>query len=214
MAWGASRYAVAFVLLAAACGGDGGAGGENGGTVSVGMSADFQPINSITAGDQYTVELINYALFTPLIQYDENLGVRPYLAERWDMTPNDITFHLRRDVKWHDGRPVTADDVKFTFDAAKDPAAGSLIGSAYLPQVKTAEVVDSFTIKFSFTQPHAQALEDFWWAPMPRHLLQTASAAEMRNAAFNRQPVGSGPYKFAQWQANQRLIIERNPAFP
>ena len=214
MVGGASRYAVAVVLLAAACGGDGGAAGGNGGTVTVGMSADFQPINSITAGDQYTVELINYALFTPLIQYDEKLGVRPYLAERWDMTPRDITFHLRRDVKWHDGRPVTADDVKFTFDAAKDPATGSLIGSAYLPQVKSAEIVDSFTIKFTFAQPHAQALEDFWWAPMPKHLLQNVAAAELRNAAFNRQPVGSGPYKFGQWQANQRLIIERNPAFP
>lgn len=216
MAWGVSRYAAAVVMVIAACGGDGGSAGKGGGggTVSVGMNADFQPINSITAGDQYTVELINYALFTPLIQYDEKLGVRPYLAERWEMTANDVTFHLRRDVKWHDGRPVTADDVKFTFDAAKDPAAGSLIGSAYLSQVASAAIVDSFTVKFSFTQPHAQALEDFWWAPMPKHLLQDAGAAEMRNAAFNRQPVGSGPYKFGQWQANQRLIIERNPDFP
>jgi peptide/nickel transport system substrate-binding protein len=214
MAWGASRSAVAVALMFAACGGDGGAGAGNGGTVSVGMQADFQPVNSITAGDQYTVELINYALFTPLIQYDEKLGVRPYLAERWDMTPNDITFHLRRDVRWHDGRPVTAEDVKFTFDAAKDPATGSLIGSAYLPLVETAEVTDSFTIRFKFTQPHAQALEDFWWAPMPKHLLQGVTAAEMRNAPFNRQPVGSGPYKFSQWQANQRLVVERNPAFP
>jgi peptide/nickel transport system substrate-binding protein len=214
MAWSAWRGAVAVAVLAAACGDGGGAGSGDGGTVSVGMPADFQPINSITAGDQYTVELINCALFTPLIQYDENLGVRPYLAETWDLTPNDVTFRLRRDVKWHDGRPVTADDVKFTFDAAKDPGAGSLIGSAYLQQVKSAEVVDSYTVKFSFVQPHAQALEDFWWAPMPRHLLQNVPAAEMRNAPFNRQPVGSGPYKFSQWQANQRLIVERNPDFP
>ncbi len=212
MTWSASRWAGAAAILAAACGG--GAAGGSGGTVTVGMPADFQPLNSITAGDQYTVELINYALFTPLIQYDEKLGVRPYLAESWDLTANDVTFRLRRDVQWHDGRPVTAEDVAFTFEAAKDPAAGSLIGSAYLPQVRSAEVVDSYTVKFTFVQPHAQALEDFWWAPMPKHLLQNVSAAELRNAPFNRQPVGSGPYKFAQWQANQRLIIERNPAFP
>jgi peptide/nickel transport system substrate-binding protein len=49
---------------------------------------------------------------------------------------------------------------------------------------------------------------------MPKHLLGTTTAAEMRNAAFNRQPVGSGPYKFGQWQANQRLVVERNPDFP
>jgi peptide/nickel transport system substrate-binding protein len=214
MAWSASKYVVAIAMVAGACGGGDGASSGRGGTVSVGMASDFQPINSITAGDQYTVELINYALFTPLIQYDEKLGVRPYLAEKWDMTANDITFTIRRDVKWHDGRPVTAEDVKFTFDAAKDPGAGSLIGSAYLGQVKTAEVVDSYTVKFTFEQPHAQALEDFWWAPMPKHLLENVSAAEMRNAPFNRKPVGSGPYKFAQWDANQRVVIERNPNFP
>lgn len=214
------RIVALFALtIIAACGGgdsngNGNQGGGAGGTATVGMRADFQPLNSITAGDQYTIELINYALFTPLVQYDEKLGVRPYLAEKWDMTANDITFTLRRDIKWHDGKPVTAEDVKFTFDLAKDPAAGSLIGSAYLPQVKTAEVVDSYTVKFTFNQPHAQALEDFWWAPMPKHLLQNISAAELRNAPFNRQPVGSGPYKFSQWQANQRLVIERNPNFP
>ncbi len=212
------RRIVALIVLAllGACGGDDSGNNQQGtgGTVTVGMRADFQPINSITAGDQYTIELINYALFTPLVQYDENLGVRPYLAEKWDMTANDITFTLRRDVKWHDGQPVTAEDVKFTFDIAKDPAAGSLVGSAYLPQVKSAEVVDSYTVKFTFVQPHSQALEDFWWAPMPKHLLQNISAAELRNAPFNRQPVGSGPFKFGEWQANQRLIIERNPNFP
>jgi peptide/nickel transport system substrate-binding protein len=212
------RRIVALVaLVVAACGGgDSGASnnGGTGGSATVGMRADFQTINSITAGDQYTIELINYALFTPLVQYDEKLGVRPYLAERWDMTANDVTFHLRHDVKWHDGRPVTAEDVKFTFDRAKDPAAGSLIGSAYLPQVKSAEAIDSYTVKFTFEGPHAQALEDFWWAPMPKHLLENVSAAEMRNAPFNRQPVGSGPFKFSQWQANQRMVIERNPDFP
>lgn len=212
------RFIALCAFLVTACGGsdsgNAGGGGGEGGTVTVGMRADFQPINAVTAGDQYTVELINYALFTPLVQYDEKLGVRPYLAEKWTMTANDITFNLRRDVKWHDGKPVTAEDVKFTFDLAKDPAAGSLIGSAYLPMVKTAEVVDSYTVKFTFTGPHAQALEDFWWAPMPKHLLQNVTAADLRNAPFNRQPVGSGPFKFAQWEANQRLVLERNPNFP
>ena len=141
------RLLLASFALITACGGGGDAGDGNGaaagGSVTVGMRADFQPINPVTAGDQYTIELINYALFTPLIQYDEKLGVRPYLAEKWDLTENGVTFNLRRDVKWHDGKPVTADDVKFTFDLAKDPASGSLIGSAYLPQVKTAEVFDS-----------------------------------------------------------------------
>lgn len=214
MRWSVSRYFFAAAVLAAACGGGDGEKGGSGGTVSVGMRSDFQPINPITAGDQYTVELINYGLYTPLIQYDSALNVRPFLAESWELSDTSVTFKLRRDVKWHDGRPVTAEDVKFTFDMAKDPASGSLIGSAYLAMVKTAAAVDSYTVHFSFVEPHAQALEDFWWAPAPKHLLQNVSAQDMRNAPYNRTPVGSGPFKFAEWQPNQRLILERNPAYP
>ena len=81
-------------------------------------------------------------------------------------------FRLRRDVRWHDGVPVTAEDVEFTFDLAKDPTTASLLASAYLSQVESAMVVDSFTIRFDFTRPHAQAIEDFWWAPVPKHLLE------------------------------------------
>jgi peptide/nickel transport system substrate-binding protein len=211
--------ALALIVLAAvtACGGGdrtGGASGGQGGTITAGMRTDFQPINPITAGDQYTVELINYGLFTPLIQYDDKLGVIPHLAESWTLTDTAVTFVLRKDVKWHDGRPVTAEDVKFTFDMAKDPATGSLIGAAYVPMVKSAEVRDSFTIHFTFVEPHAQALEDFWWAPAPKHLLENVTAQDMRNAPYNRAPVGSGPFKFSQWQSNQRLVVERNPNFP
>ena len=134
-------------------------------------------------------ELIKYALFTPLIQYDENLEVtavprRVLGAAR----RHGVVFQLRRDVHWHDGQPVTAEDVKFTFDLAKDPATASLIGSAYLTEVESAEVVDSYTIRFTSSRPHAQALEDFWWAPLPKHLLEERAA---RRTCATRRSTGS-----------------------
>jgi len=206
------RAAIALLALGVAACGERGTGD---GTAVAGLRADLQGLNPITAGDQYTVEIINYALYTPLIQYDEGLQVRPYLAESWEMTGDTgVVFTLRRDVRWHDGVPVTAADVKFTFDRAKDPLSASLIGSAYVSNVDRAEVIDSFTIRFHFVRPHAQALEDFWWAPAPKHLLESVSAADMRNAPFNRNPVGSGPFRFVDWQANQRVVLERNPDFP
>jgi peptide/nickel transport system substrate-binding protein len=179
------------------------------------VRSDFQTFNSITNAALYTMEVNNFALFTPLIQYNASLEPEPYLAESWDEHGDTaVTFHLRRDVRWHDGQPVTAEDVKFTFDMAKDPAAASLLNTAFLARVESAEVVDSFTIRFRYVHPHAQALENFWWPPMPRHLLGDVPAAEMRNAPFNRQPVGSGPYRFVQWRANEQLVLERNPDFP
>ncbi len=216
---GVFAMAITCAALGAACGGgDGrnaGSAGGAGGTVVVGMRSDFKGFNPIVTSDQYGMELINYALFTPLIQYDEKLQPQPYLAESWELQGDTaIQFKLRTDVKWDDGKPVTAEDVKFTFDRAKDPASASLIGAAFLAEVKSAEVVDANTVRFSFVRPHAQAIEDFWWAPAPKHLLEATSATDMQASPYNRAPVGSGPFKVVEWTANQRLVMERNPNFP
>jgi len=220
--------ALSTVLTLSACGperGGPGAGAEGppqeGGTVVVGMRTDFGGFNPVTNNDQYTDEVIKYALFTPLVHYNEELEVEPYLAESWELIeedggdgPHAVVFKLREDVSWHDGERVTAEDVAFTFQLAKDPQTASLIGTAYLPEVESAEVIDEYTIRFDFVRPHAQALEDFWWAPVPKHLLEAIPPAELRNAAYNRNPVGSGPYRFVEWRSNDRVVIERNEEFP
>jgi peptide/nickel transport system substrate-binding protein len=211
-----ARTAFAAALIATGCGGDGaGGGGGGGGTIIVSVRSDFQTFNSITNAALYTMEVNNYALFTPLVRYNTSLEPEPYLAESWEEHGDTaVTFRLRRDVRWHDGQQVTAEDVKFTFDMAKNPEAASLLETAFLARVASATVVDSFTITFRYVHPHAQALENFSWPPMPRHLLGDVSAADMRNAPFNRQPVGSGPFRFVQWRANEQLVLERNPDFP
>ncbi|HEX7051244.1 MAG TPA: ABC transporter substrate-binding protein [Longimicrobiales bacterium] len=186
-----------------------------GGTAVVGKRTAFGGFNPVTNTDIYTDELMKYALFTPLIQYDEDLEVRPYLAQSWELLGDTaVLFHLRRDVHWHDGPLVTAEDVAFTFDLAKNPETASLLNSAYLSRVESAEVIDSFAIRFDFSRPHAQALEDFWWAPLPRHLLEDVPPAQLRTAPYNRAPVGSGPYRFVERRANERLVIARDSMFP
>ena len=125
-----------------------------GGTVIVGTATDFSGFNPITNSSIDTDQLLKYALFTPLIQYSADLEPQPYLAESWEMHGDTaVTFTLRPDVLWHDGEPVTSEDVKFTFDMAKTPETGSLIGSAYLGSVESAEVEDPRTITFRFTVP-------------------------------------------------------------
>jgi peptide/nickel transport system substrate-binding protein len=165
--------------------------------------------------DQNTNEVIAFLLFTPLVRYDSAYRVEPYLAERWTIEPAGVTFHLRRDVRWHDGAPVTAHDVAFTFARAKDPATGSPLASAYFADVASAAAVDSYTVRFEFERPHAQAIEDFvFWAPMPRHLLDTVPPEGMRRTPFNRAPVGSGPFRFVEWRPQLHAVFERNPSFP
>ncbi len=185
-----------------------------GGTAIVAFNADMGRFNPLVNTDQNTNEVIYYMLFTPLVQYDESFEPRPYLAESWDLEPGGVTFRLNRDVRWHDGVPVTAHDVEFTFRLAKDPQTASALSSAYLELVESAEVIDSFTIRFSFEQPHARPLDGFWWAPVPKHLLEDTPPAEMVRAPFNRRPVGSGPFRFVEWEAGERLTLDRVPDFP
>ncbi len=204
-----------LLVAVAGCGGGGGEGAGAGGTVVVGVANDFSGFNPVTNSSIDTDHVIKYGLFTPLVRYDEELSPEPYLAESWELHGDTaITFTLRDDVRWHDGEPVTAEDVKFTFDMAKTPETGSLIGSAYLASVERAEVRDPRTITFTFSEPHAQAVEDFWWAPVPKHLLEGTAPAQLKNAPYNRRPVGSGPFRLREWRANDRVVLERNDDFP
>jgi peptide/nickel transport system substrate-binding protein len=210
----------ALALLLAACGGGGGKGGavsgppQNGGTAIVAVTSDFQAFNPVVNTHSTTDDVIRFMLFTPLIQYDAKLNPVPWLAQSWELSDTAVVFHLRNDVKWHDGQPVTAEDVKFTFDLAKDSTTASLLGSAYLTLVKSATVIDPYTIRFGFVAPHAQALDDFWWAPIPKHLLQNVPPAQLAQAPYNRSPVGSGPFRFVDWKPNQTLTLAANPQFP
>ena len=212
-------WAVVLPLLAACAGGDDAlqevtGDPEPGGTAVIAVLTDFQAFNPVVNTSILTFEVMKQMLFTPLIRYDAELQPQPYLAESWELSDSSVTFHLRGDVRLHDGQPVTAEDVKFTFDRAKDPQTASLLGSAYLNMVESATVVDPRTIRFDFVAPHAQALDGFWWAPLPRHLLENVPPAELVQAPYNQQPVGSGPFRFVSWERNQQLTLVANDSFP
>jgi peptide/nickel transport system substrate-binding protein len=205
-----------LALLSACGGGEGGGGAAAGGPIVVGLNSDLDALNPVITTSYYAQEIDNHALFTPLIQYGANLEPVPWLAESWEMLGDTgIVFTLRTDVQWHDGQPVTAEDVKFTFDLAKDPdVASPIVGPVFLKDVATADVEGPNRIRFGFSRPHTQALEDFWWAPVPKHVLESVPRAQMATADFNKNPVGSGPFKLEQWIKDDRIQLVANPNFP
>ena len=180
----------------------------------LGYAAELQTLNPLVSTDQNANELIYSLLFTPLVAYDDSFRVRPWLARSWELDDTGVTFDLRDDVTWHDGNPVSAEDVKFTFDLAKDPAVASPLGSVYLSRVASATVESSHRIRFEFTEPHAEPLEDFFWPPVPRHLLSGVAPEEIARHEFGRNPVGSGPYSFVSWTVGQGLEFAARDAFP
>ena len=201
-------------VACSACGDTRGTGTARPAALVLGYAAELQTLNPVVSTDQNANDLIYSLLFTPLVTYDASFNVQPWLAEKWTLTESDVTFDLREDVTWHDGRPVTAEDVKFTFDLAKDPAVASALGAAYLSNVESASILEPYRIRFTFSAPHAEPLEDFFWPPVPRHLLDATPPGEIARDPFGRAPVGSGPYRFVRWDVGQALELERVRGFP
>ncbi len=216
------------VLLAACGGGDAGRQGAAdgvddvaesarfGGTAVVASIGDIPDISPLTSTDKTANDVQLYALFTPLIAYDENFEPVPRLARSWEVNPENtlLTFHLRDDVFWHDGPKTTAYDVKFSYDRARDPNT-AFPNTAFWTHYGEAEVVDSFTIRFRM-EPHADFL-DPWraFAPAPRHILENVASAELKNHPFaTTRPVGNGPFRFVSRTQGQNWVFEANPDFP
>jgi len=187
---------------------------EYGGTLVIASSTDLDAANGLVSTEVLTQEIIRYALFLPLIGYDERLEYEPVLARSWEMIGDTaVVFRLRDDVRWHDGTPTTAYDVAFTFERAKDPATG-FANAGYFERWTAVEVVDSFTVRFRI-EPHPDPLAGWpFVAIMPRHLLDSIPPERMRQAEFNRKPVGNGPFRFVSQRANDRWVFEANPDFP
>lgn len=203
---------LASALLLAGCGEE--TGPRPGGTAVIAAASDLDHANALVSADAWTNELLRYALFTPLVRYGEGLEYEPALAESWEMLGDTaVVFRLRRDVRWHDGRPTTAEDVLFTFDRARDPAT-AFPNADYFARWTGGAVVDSYTVRFRF-EPHAEPLAGWPFTPvMPKHLLDSIPAADLRQAAFNRNPVGNGPFRFVSQRASDRWVFEANPEFP
>lgn len=180
----------------------------------LGYAVELQGLNPLTSTDQNANELIYYLLYTPLVTYDDEFRPAPALANSWTLSDTAVTFRLRDDLTWHDGTPVTARDVVFSFERAKDPEAASPLASAYLANVSAVHLVGEHEVRFTFAAPHSEPLEDFFWPPVPAHLLSDVPATEMAQAPFNRAPVGNGPYRFVRWDVNQQLVFTANPDYP
>lgn len=187
-----------------------------GGTAVVGGSKDISTLNSLVSTDIVAREHENFVLFTTLVRLDEHLEAQPYLAESWEINSDStlITFLLRDDVVWHDGRPTTARDVAFTFEAAKNPDI-PFPNRGDFDLWEEVEVLDDYTIRFVL-RPHAGFL--YGWsqlAIMPAHVLEDVPPAELATHPFGTgEPVGNGPFRFVERVPGDRWVFEAYDDFP
>jgi len=150
-------------------------------------------------------------IYNGLVKYDGDLNLIGDLAESWEISPDGltITFKLRRGVKWQDGAPFTAQDVLFTYQVMVDPKTPTAYAGDY-QQVKKAEAVDDYTFRVTYPKPFAPALNSWGLAILPKHLL---AGKDITQSPLARHPIGTGPFKFREWKAGEKIVLTDNPDY-
>ena len=168
---------------------------------------DARRLNPVIANDSASAT-INDQVFNGLVKYDKDIKLIGDLAERWKVTNSGktITFLLRKGVKWHDGVEFTAEDCLFTYQRFMDPKVVTPYSSSYM-DVRKAEAVDKYTFRVTYKEPFSPALETWSTGMIPKHLLD---GKDINTDPFNRHPIGTGPYKFKEWIAGQKIVLVAN----
>lgn len=186
----------------------------SGGTFYRAMKAEPEKLNPLTSTDGFAQILQNFTMDGLATVNAETYEFEPGLAERWEMSKDKkfITFFLRKGATFHDGKPVTAEDVKFSFDAVNDVALGFDTAHArpYFENIAKAEIVDPHTIKFEIKKQYFNnfsVLASGGFMPIvPKHIYS-------KKEGTNKTLVGSGPYKLENYDKGKAIVLVKNPSW-
>ena len=194
--------------------------GERRDTLVISSSGDLNNMLSPvynSATDYTFIHNINLPTFKT--NFDCTISFLPGIAESWSFNEEQtiLNIKLRKDIKWSDGHPLTAEDFKFTYDLIADP----LVASPRLPYVKNMIknkrplIIDKHTLQFHYINAYDKVtmLSHASSYLVPAHKLKDADRATLRGHKLGRAPVVNGPFIFTKWESGSRFVLEPNPKF-
>lgn len=189
-------------------------------TLVLAYQVDFGSLVSVVMQSHHDVGLLSNMQLGPVdADLDCRLEYRPEVFSSWQFDAQQLvaTVKMRDDIKWYDGTPVTARDLKFTWDLIRDPLVASPRVSHIVRMKKgTPTVVDDTTAKFEFTQAYDKTTMIAHFtslALVPHHILKDADRATLRGHEQSRMPMTYGPWKIAKRDPGTRLVLEPNDKF-
>ena len=192
---------------------------QRGGTLVTGSITDIEGVNEVMVASSRTFNDIGYQMFLHLLDEQPDFAKHPPTFEpelatsyEWSDDHLDLTFHLRDGVVWSDGVPVTADDVRFTWEAQRSPEVAW--PSSYMKEmIEDVEVVDPHTVIYHFSQVSPnQLLEANEGVILPEHAWGPLPFSEWRTRAdyFQEHLVVDGPFRLERWTPQQEIVLVRN----
>lgn len=195
---------------------------RRGGTIVTGWTAEPGGVNEMIQPTSQASSEVVFRIFLHLMEeqpdYTEHPPtMKPQLAESWEWSPDHkvLTFHLRKGAVWSDGVPITAEDVRFSWQAQTHPDV-SWDNAVSKQWIENVEVVDPHTVRFHFSRVYsAQLLNANEGVILPKHAWGKLPFSEWRKSAdwFKKNLVVSGPFTVASWEPQQQLVLVRNERY-
>lgn len=176
--------------------------------VNIGNLGEPPTLHPITASDAAASAVHGYILDTLLTKNPETYDWEPRLAEKWEISKDQktFTFYLRKNAVFHDGKPVTAEDVKFSFDAIFEPKYNAAHMRPYYENIEKAEIVDPLTVKFKVKTPYFLNFESVaGLVVLPKHIYSDVE----KSKKMNKEVVGAGPYMIERFDKGQKIVLKK-----